>query len=155
MKKKDLLFLPPIPVSLLGIALVSTNEGLGLGIYLFAIIWYFILWITCLGAAFRMESDGNERLLWILVVFFVNIIGVYVFYFKVLRNEDTTVVHDGDLSPDSSMTLQALKEQYGSPRKHPRFKEYLAEDPARKYMESRDVQSGFISWLQSGKTSNK
>jgi hypothetical protein len=149
MKPKDILFLGPIPVSILGLATIQTNEGLGLGIYVFSMLWYFILWIGCLGAAIRMDPGGNERMLWILVVFFVNVLGVYIFYFKVLRKEEEIASIPSADSPAMSNSLEAIKKQYGSPKKHPRFKEYLAEDPARKYMENRDLQLGFLTWLQS------
>ncbi len=151
MKSRDLLYLGPIPFFAIGIACIMLNETLGFAIILAASLWHFLAWLGCLGAAIRMEYEGNERMLWILAILFINLIGMYLFYFKVLRSES---LHSSVDSNDAN-TIQDIKNNYGSVKKHPLYKEYLSEDPSRKYQESKDLISNFISWIQTKNLSNQ
>lgn len=42
---------------------------------------------------------------------------------------------------------QRVIHQHGSVRAHPKFKQYLASDPANEFLDKRDQELAFLTWL--------
>lgn len=91
MKATDTVFLAPpflyFFAMLFGSMKEQTYHSISLGMALVAMLLWFVLWLASLVSAVKMEDKGNERMLWIVVILFTNVIGAYLYYFKIMRNE--------------------------------------------------------------------
>jgi hypothetical protein len=60
--------------------------GIFIGIFLLMLIFLFIFWITMIiDCCKRKFEKGEERLIWLLILLFTNLIGTLVYYFLIGR----------------------------------------------------------------------
>lgn len=78
--------------------------GMGLGVFgiFVAILWIlafvFCLWML-IDAITRRFDDNVEKLIWVLVIVFVNIIGALIYYFIIKAGNKSSAVGHRPVSP--------------------------------------------------------
>ena len=61
---------------------------MGFGLLTLAIgLWAFIFWIYMLVHCLRSNMESIEKLTWVLVLLFTNLIGALIYYFVVKRSK--------------------------------------------------------------------
>jgi len=61
--------------------------GMGFGLAMLAFgLWAFIFWIYMLVHCLRSDMESTEKLVWVLVLLFANLIGALIYYFVIKRS---------------------------------------------------------------------
>jgi hypothetical protein len=59
---------------------------------------YFVIWLYCLIDILRSEFTGNNKIIWVLVVFFIPVVGSLLYFF--MGTDQKVMQEDKEESPD-------------------------------------------------------